>query len=98
MLVLLYLENKKVEHYGRMVEDMKYTLTNKKEYDIDALPRSVFEELENEFPCRESPSLYGRTYKIDDTYKFRPYRVDVIGTKRILSTDSKEVQNFIESL
>lgn len=77
---------------------MKYTLTERKEYEVDLLPKNIFTELEEKFPCIEEPSLYGKTYNTDSTYKFREYKVEIVGTKRILSTCSKEVQEFIESL
>lgn len=77
---------------------MKHTLTDKKEYEVDLLPKNTFDELEKKFPCIERPSLYGRTYNTNSTYKFRAYDVYMIGTKRILSTRSKEVQKFLDTL
>ncbi len=77
---------------------MKYTLVERKEYDVDLLPQNIFEELERKFPCSKKPSLYGLTYNTGGKYKFYPYSIDVIGTKRILSTKAKEVQQFIDML
>lgn len=77
---------------------MKYTLAERKEYDVDLLPSNIFEELKRKFPCVEKPSLYGLTYNTDGKYQFYPYQIDIIGTKRILSTEAKEVQQFIDIL
>lgn len=76
---------------------MKYTLAERKEYDMDLLPQNIFEELERKFPAHERTSLYVLTYNTNAKYKFRPYRIDLIGTKRILSTEAKEVQQFIDT-
>ena len=77
---------------------MKHTLTKRKEYEVDLLPKNIFTELKKNFPCTYKPSLYGKTYNTNSTYKFCAYEVEIVGTKRILSTCSKEVQEFIESL
>ncbi len=77
---------------------MKYTLVERKEYDLELLPQNIFEELKRKFSCSERPSLYGLTYNTDGKYKFYPYQIDIIGTKRILSTEAKEVQQFIDML
>ena len=70
----------------------KYTLTERKFYDVDKLPKNIFKELDKQFPATESNS------GLWHTYRFCPYRIDFAGAKRILSTEAKEVQNFIESL
>lgn len=70
----------------------KYTLTERKFYDVDKLPKNIFKELDKHFPTTESNS------ELWHTYRFCPYSIDFVGAKRILSTEAKEVQNFIESL
>ena len=70
----------------------KYTLIERKFYDVDKLPKNIFEELDKHFPTTENNSELGRTYR------FCPYSINFEGVKRILSTEAKEVQNFIESL
>lgn len=75
---------------------MRYTLVERKEYDVDLLPQNIFEELERKFPVSEVPSLCARAFGTGGKYRFRPYSIDVFGTKRILSTEAKEVQQFID--
>ena len=70
----------------------KYTLTERKFYDVDKLPKNIFKELDKHFPTTKSNS------ELWHTYRFCPYRIDFKGVKRILSTEAKEVQDFIESL
>ena len=69
----------------------KYTLTERKFYDVDKLPKNIFKELDKNFPTTENNS------ELWHTYRFCPYRIDFDGLKRILSTEAKEVQDFIES-
>ena len=64
----------------------RYTLTKWESYDVDAFPKDIFAKLETKFPPRE-----------DGAYIFRPYRVDIVGMKRILSTEAKEVQDFLKT-
>ena len=64
----------------------RYTLTKRESYDVDAFPKNIFDELERKFPPRE-----------DGAYVFRPYRIDIVGMKRILSTEAKEVHDFLKN-
>ena len=68
-----------------------YTLTERKEYKVDLLPENIFDKLVRKFPTKETESDSGCKYS------FLPYRVDIVGIKRILSTETREVQNFIEA-
>lgn len=70
----------------------KYTLTKRKFYDVDKLPKNIFKELNKHFTTTKSTSDWGCSYR------FFPYRIDFEGVNRILSTEAKEVQDFIESL
>jgi hypothetical protein len=62
-----------------------YILTERKEYDRNNFSNNIFEDLENAFPPRT-----------EGVYIFRPYHVEIIGTKRIIQTQAKEVQEFLE--
>lgn len=67
-----------------------YTLVYRKEYDVDKLPKGVFDRLEEKFPAHQSESDFG------GSYTFKPYRVDIVGVERKISTTAKEVQDFLD--